>query len=294
MIRTASPELLAHIAGHSTTTCRLLKFTLKNGDVFGIATLDVPVPYDDGTADGEIAYSATQGFDPSALRTDTGFSVDNAEASAILAQELPGITREMVDAGDIDDARWVCYLVNFRDLSMGHMILGGGDVGEVRLRYGVMWMPELLSYMSRLKRPIGHSWSIRGRCIFGSPADSQTGCGVDVSGMWVEGEVASVGPETSRTFTGDAVATPHSFPGRVEWLTGPNAGRLYATEAVAGLVITLAETTAYPIEDGDTYRIRPDCGKRWQEDCVTIWNNGARFKGEPYIPIADESEVSPD
>lgn len=271
--RSASAELLAHLAGPATTTCRLIKFRLKNGDVFGITTLDADIEYDDDTVDGAVVYRAAQGFDPSALRTDAGFSVDNAEASALLATSMPGITQQMVDAGEIDDAEWVCYLVNYRDLSMGHMILAGGDVGEVRLRQGMLWLPELLSLMSRLKRPIGHAWSIRGRCEFGSPADSQTGCGVDISDMWVSGQVEAVGLETSRTFTGTAVASPHSFPGRVLWTSGKNSGRLYATEGVSGMVITLAETTMYPIEEGDEYDIRPDCGKRWLEDCVTIWNS---------------------
>ena len=37
--------------------------------------------------------------------------------------------------------------------------------------------------------------------------------------------------------------------------------------------------------------VRPDCRKRYTEDCIGIWNNGINFKGEPLIPVGDASAV---
>jgi uncharacterized phage protein (TIGR02218 family) len=294
MTRIVPAELQTHLDGSSTTTCRLLKIRAKSGSVFGLTTLDVAVPYDDETDDGELTYTAARGFDPSVLRTDVGVSVDNAEGMALISDEVDGITEEMIDAGEFDDAEWVLYLVNFKDLTAGrHVELGSGSLGEMRTQHGLVFIPELLDTMAALKQPIGEVYSRRCRATFGLPAteaNRHRGCGVDADTLWVAGEVQSVGAETNRNFTGDAVATPHSFPGRVRFTTGANAGREYATDSVAGFVIDLAETTAYPIEAGDEYEIRPDCGKRYEQDCIGVWSNGPNFKGEPHIP--DGSEVS--
>jgi uncharacterized phage protein (TIGR02218 family) len=290
--RTIPADLLAHLQLPVTTTTRLLKISLKTGFEYGLAMLDRNIPYNDG--DGELVYYGTNGFDPSTLAADIGYSVDNAEGYALISDEVPGVTTQMVDAGDFDDGEWVCYLVNFEDLSMGHAILDGGDLGEVRTQYGLIWIPELLSYIARLRQPVGSVWSTQCRAIFGTPADSQTGCGIDLAPLWVAGEVTAVGAETNRVFTGDLVVDSSgvdAFPGRVQFLTGVNAGREYATEAVAGHVVTLSETTAYAIEVGDTYRIRPDCRKRYREDCIGVWNNGVNFKGEPLIPVGDSSQI---
>lgn len=297
-MRTVPPLLKAHLNANPTTTCRLLKIKLKNGDsppgplFYGLTTLDRDVVYDDGSGDGEITYVATNGFDPSTMSADVGYTVPNAEGYALISDDIPGITVEMVEAGDLDDAQWAMYLVNYEDLTMGHALLDAGDLGEVRTKSGLVWIPELLSYIMRLRQPIGSVWSRKCRAIFGTPADSQTGCGVDIAPLWVNGEVVAVGAETDRAFTGDVVTNDIvPEPGRVQWLTGANAGREYATEEVDGEDVVLSETTAYPIEVGDTYRIRPDCLKRYLEDCIGTWDNGPNFKGEPLIPTGDASSI---
>lgn len=290
-MRTVPAALQAHLNQVDTTTTRLLKITLKTGATYGLAMLDRNVTYDDGEYEGEIDYIATNGFDPSTISADIGYSVDNAEGYALVSDGVPGITTAMADAGELDDATWVCYLVNYEDLSMGHVILDAGDLGEVRTKHGMIWIPELLSYVMRLRQPIGSVWSRQCRAIFGSPADSQTGCGVDLEPLWVSGEVQTVGAESDRVFEGDTVLDSSSgvtpAPGRVQWLTGVNAGREYAVEEIDGDQVMLSEPTLYAIEVGDTYRIRPDCKKHYVRDCIGVWNNGINFKGEPYIPVGD-------
>jgi uncharacterized phage protein (TIGR02218 family) len=290
MTRTVLPALQAHLDEAATTTCRLLKFTLTDGRMFGITTLDRDIEYDDGlsSSDGAVTYVASNGFDPSAIAADLGYSVSNAEAYALLSDEVPGITEEMVRAGELDDATWILYLVNFESLSDGHVIIDAGDVGEIRLEFGMVWMPELLSYSMRLKQPIGSVWSRTCRAIFGSPAASQTGCGVDITPLWVSGTVTAVGLETDRTFSGDNLPVlSDPIVARVQWLTGDNAGREYAVETLDSDEVSLIETTAYAIQVGDTYRARPDCAKQYERDCIGLWANGPNFKGEPLIPVGD-------
>lgn len=292
-MRNIPAALAAHLAGTATTTTRLLKIKTTSSPpvVFGLCMSDQNIAYDDASGDGEVNYVAMDGFDASTFSADTGYAVSNAEGYALISGEVEGVEIEDINAGILDDAEWVCYLVNFNDLTMGHVILDAGDVGEVKTRFGLVWMPELLSYIMRLKQPIGGVWSRTCRAIFGTPSDSQTGCGVDLGPLWRSGTVLSVGTETNRVFSSniDSPSSPSVpfFPGRVQFLTGDNAGREFATEMIDGEEISLNETTNFPIQVGDTYRIRPDCRKRYLEDCIQTWNNGPNFKGEPYIPVGD-------
>lgn len=293
MTRRVPSLLQQHLDEPATTTTRLLKILLDDGRTFGMAMIDQDIAYDDG--EGEIEYVAMNGFDPSTLSSDIGFSIDNAEGYSLMG--VTGITPDMVEKGELNDAQWRMYLVNFKDLTPGrHVLLDAGDLGEVRTRYGMIWIPELLSYSTRLKQSIGSVWSRQCRAIFGSDARSQTGCGVDLDPLWVSGTVTAVGAESNRVFNGDNIVGANNiepFPGRVQWLTGANAGKEFATEEVTeydGQVI-LNETTSYAIEIGDTYRIRPDCRKRYREDCIAIWNNGPNFKGEPLIPVGDATQI---
>jgi uncharacterized phage protein (TIGR02218 family) len=289
-MRTVHAALQTHLGQSVTTTCRLLKIQTKKGDLFGITTLDKSIEYDDGWRfDGPIVYVAANGFDPTDQSSDVSYSVGNSEATALLSDDIPGITEQMVLAGELDGAEWKAYLITYNDLTTGHhVLLDAGDLGEVRTKYGMVWISELLSYIVRLRQPIGSVWSRKCRAIFGTPADSQTGCGVEIDGLWSSGTVTSVGEEDEETdimFGGDAI--PAGLPARLQFLTGDNAGRTFSIEEIDSLSITLSEGTNLPIQIGDTYRVREDCGKRYQEDCIGRWNNGLNFKGEPLIPTGD-------
>lgn len=299
-MRTVPGPLQDHLDLEATTTTRLLKVMLRDGRVFGLSSLDRDVIYDDGR--GEITYTATNGFDATTLSTDLGYTIANAEGFALISDEVEGVEIEDVEAGELDDAEWVCYLVNFEDtvesgalVPQRHVVLDAGDLGEVRVKYGMVWLPELLSYTMRLKQPVGGVWSRTCRAIFGTPAQSPTGCGVPLGPLWETGAVTAVGAETNRQFTASlpypGSPAPAMVPGRVQFLTGDNAGREFTTEEVDGLEVTLGETTNYAIQIGDTYRWRPDCRKRFQEDCITIYGNGPNFKGEPLIPVGDAGSV---
>lgn len=284
-MRNVPPALKAHLQQSVTTTCRLLKIQLKNGETHGLCTLDRDVEYAGTT------YSAINGFDASVIASDASFGVDNAEGYALLSAEVPGITVEKVKRGELDDASWECFLVNYEDLTQGHILLDAGDLGEVRLVRDTVYIPELVSFAMRLRQTTGHVDSRTCRAIFGSEANSQLGCGVDVSTLWVTKSVLGIGEESNRVFSVDSLPyTPAELvPGRVEWLSGDNvSARMYQVEIVGDNVIQLLEPVAFPIQAGDSFRIRPDCDKRF-ETCRDRWGNKLNFKGENLIPVNDGS-----
>lgn len=287
-MRKILPQLKQHLAQNVTTTCRLLRFTLVDGRTFGLTTLDVPITYDG------VFYSAVNGFNSSVIASDTGLSVDNGEAMALLSATVPGITAGMVVAGELDNAQWRMLLVNYKDLSMGAAVLDGGDVGQVTLRDGMAYMPELLSYAMRLRQSIGHYDSRTCRAIFGTPPNSQTGCGVDAEVLWETGAVTGVGEERRLVFSSSALVghTENLVPGRIRWNSGDNQGvRLYQIEAFGDGTgtISLFEPLPFDVQLGDQFQIRPDCNKL-PSQCAA-YGNFLNFKGEPLIPVGDGVEV---
>jgi uncharacterized phage protein (TIGR02218 family) len=272
----------------ASTMTRVLKIMLKSGTVYGLCMTNKDVLYDDGS--GLVNYVATNGFDPSAFSADASYSVDNAEGYALISNDIPGITVEMVAAGELDDARWICYYVDYESpVPKSAVLLDAGDVGEVKVDHGLIFTPELLSYMMRLKQPVGGIWSRTCRAVFGSPANSQTGCGVNAEALWQNFTVTAVGNETDRQFTVSGPAGNFN-PGRVRFSTGKNAGPIFATENVAGNSVMLSETTPYDIQVGDTGRIRPDCDKT--ATMCKFYNNYPNMKAEDSIPVSDAAAIS--
>ena len=105
----------------------------------------------------------------------------------------------------------------------------------------------------------------------------------------------------SKTFTGTVLAgTDKTYQfGKVLWLSGANAGqesivRIYESSTSA---VKIYFPVANTIVSGDRFMIFEGCGKDFDTDCTTRFNNGINFRGFPYVPgrlIADDDVVQPD
>ena len=286
-MRYIPPLLKAHLQGNVTTTCRILKFTLQNGTVIGLSGLDKNIVYKG------VTYWAIDGFDSKTMSGTTGAHGNNSEVNALISDRAEGIDETFILAGGLDNAAWELMLVNWNDLLMGHMTIDAGDVGIVKVVDGIVYVPELISYGMRLRQVIGGVWSRRCRAVFGSPAESQTGCGVDVESMWHSGVVTGLSSDNYRVFAdSNLIGNGYQLvPGRIQWLTGNNASsRLYQVEAYSDLsgTVALMEPTNFQIQNGDTFRFRDDCDKSLTK--CKYYNNVVNMKAEPYIPVEDGLE----
>ncbi len=293
-MRNASPELLAHLEGPDTTVCVLIKMVCADGDSFGFADHDRDVEYADGMDTFGLTYRKREGYEQAQVAAETGLGVDNSEASGRIAVwDYPDhITEEQINAGKLTGAEHWVYLVNYEDLSMGHIELHSGNVGQVKVTDGQVWNTELLALSARMKQDIVPLTSLTCRRVFGDSI-----CGVDAEALFQDFEIASVGVEDDRVFTlvvySSGPPTDAEFePGLVRWLTGDNAGTSPEVETNVGATVALATPTRYPMKVGDTGKIRPDCKKRFREDCIAIYDNGLNFDGEPDIPIGDEDDTN--
>lgn len=280
----------------ASTLTRLLRVLMLDGTSYGLCMSNRDIIYDHG--DGPITYVAVNGFDPSTFSADIAYSVDNAEGYALISDDVPGITEQDIKAGQLDGAQWVCYYVDYTNpVPSSATILDAGDIGTVQVQFGLLWIPELLSYIIRLKQNVGDVFSRTCRADYGSPAAQQHGCGVDTSSLWQNFTVVSVGAESDRTFTTTGLvqdSTRPFYPGRVQWLTGDNAGKLisiedYGEDSHGVQTVSLMETLPYTIQVGDTGKLRNDCAKT--EDACNANSNFINMKAETLIPVGDTAAI---
>lgn len=288
-MRLIDSVLQEHIEGDSTTECQLLRIACTDGDVFAFSGLDADVLYDDG--DGAQNYIARYGMEVSNFSSEAGLGVDNAEASMLFLFDVSGaVTAQQIEAGKFDYAEYVVYVVNYMDLTAGrHVVLSSGTIGQVGSVDGQTFTPELRSLSQQTKQTIGDLTSITCRTKFGSAQ-----CGIDAEALWETHTVTDVGEESDRSFTADTITAATGFfaPGLAQFLTGDNYGKYIEVEGNTGPDIALRFPTRKPIVIGDTFRIRPDCKKRFIEDCIGLYDNALNFRGEPNLPLGDEGQLN--
>lgn len=313
--RTISPELQAHLNTRTTSLTALIKITPRdpNYPPVGMAKLDRDVVYDDGG--GNTTYHAMVGIVMENMRSTSSMEVGNSLSEHLIpaASFSIDLDEKLIRAGVYDYAHYTVYIVNYEDLSMGHFIppAGFGQVGQLSVDdRGMGFRMEMTDATKQLKQTIVEKDSISCRAIYGSQPFGTGGgvveerfpCGATL--YWSSTQtVDAVGVENTLSFTASALgAVDNAFvPGMLEWITGDNAGRSISvsTQDSSG-DITLSMPTMFPIQIGDTFRIRHDCTKwvygvhgcqdNFSEVSPTEWK--LHYRGEPFIPISDADSTN--
>lgn len=310
MPRYIPPALKAHLQSDATTTTILVRFdpVTPGFAPYGATLLDRNVVYDDGVS--ELEYLAPVGMQPPSMMGDAALDAGLDTTEHLLPEYDFPISEEDIRAGAYDFARYTAYLVNYEDLSMGHITLRHGTIGRVTIRSdGLSFVNELRTLAAQLKQSVCEKDSLTCRAVFGSqpPGSSVPGpqvqwgwCGYPAETLLVAGTVDDVGLEPHTLFKVAPFVEPARAlnPGIVKFTTGRNAGRtIEITDNDADGWITLAYDLPYPVEVGDEVEYRVDCSKIARDDAKGCRHHfGAEwvlhFRGEPDIPIGDEGAMS--
>lgn len=192
-------------------------------------------------------------------------------------------------------------LVNWADLTMGHMIVRQGYTGNVKMKNG-MFTAELRGLAQKLTTVIGSTYGEICRADLFSTLENTTShwiCGLNAALYQQTGVVGTV--MDNRTIvpvaspgllqTGSATPTAAAPAG---WF---NAGMLtFTSGALEGVnaeiktwdgatLVFFLSLPGLPAP-GDMFIIEPGCNKG--TDCAAKFNNIVNFQGEPFIPGMDQ------
>ena len=305
MSRNVPTALAAHLAGPATTVCYLLKIVPETIGVapFGICTLDRDVTYDDGG--GALIYYSSSGYTAFDVDTKTDMSVDSSEAQGLLASyPLEGVTLDGIARGDYDSARFLQYLVNYEDLSMGHAIINAGQVGEVTSIDDLTCTIELRSLTQILKQlSIIEVTSITCRAQYGDLR-----CKMPLS--WYDATVDTLGAENDRDFTlvdapgfsappGGSTASVSGVP----FFTGDGTtmvAQLLDTageRVTSGFTVTAIYRNGVALTSGDDYSISGTGLVQWLDHgsppAPAAPTSGAVFTWDGTLPLAPDGYFAP-
>lgn len=293
-MRTVPPGLQDHLNSEQTTLCYLIKIIPQKAPAFGICSLDQDITFNDGG--GDMVYSSIIGVNTESFQSSGDLSVDNTQAMILISTTL---TKEDITAGVLDYAKYVVYRINWKDTSEGHYLVTSGTTGIVRSSDSLSGVIELRGLSQSLKQNYHDLYSLNCRADFGSqPGDEEKPCMFDASGLWQNNSVASVDatdPDMIFTATITPASTGPNGPlpfdtALILFTSGKNSGLTVETETVISNDITLRFNAPYAPEVGDTFDIRPDCAKRYQEDCIDKFDNKLWFRGEPLIDLTEEAK----
>lgn len=279
-MKSASGSLATHLALGQTTLASCYKVTRTDGTVQGFTDHD-----QDLVIDG-VTYLASSGFSKFNLTDKSNLEMSNLQVDGMIDA---GMTADDLRARKYDYADVQIFMVNWKDLTQGKVILLTGKFGPVTINeYG--FQVELNGMAVRLSNVRGDLYQPTCRVDLGS-----TQCGVDVSPLMQSGTVATTDGARNLTATGLSAADGYFSGGLLTWLTGNNAGDSVEvrswTSSGAAIVLYLKSRAAITV--GNTFKIQPGCDKLFST-CQEKFNNVANFRGEPYIPGTDYLLTIPD
>lgn len=274
MSKTVSIPLKAHYAQGSTTIARCWRFERKDGVVIAVTNCARDILWN-----GEV-YKAKDGVNPSAIEQQSGGATNNSEVAGALAAS--GITEQDILKGLWDGALVTIFEVNYRDLTMGRMLLPGHSIGQTQAGRS-NFRAEVRGLEQALQLVTGEVYSPNCPANFGDAR-----CKKDLGPLTVTGTVTDATSRRVFVDTSRSEADDWFGGGLVIWITGDNAGASMEIADYSSDTFSLALPMPSNIAVGDTYQAIPGCRKRWVEDCVTKWANGNNFRGFPHVPGGDK------
>lgn len=238
------------------------------------------------TGDYTGVYDAHAGITGSDVRSTSDLSVDNLEVVGALAAPgsdtssslfLIDVTAADLEAGLLDNAEAVTFLVNARNPDVYQRVLRSGWIGNTTRTAEGRFTTELRGLTQALSQGICKTYSIGCQWELGDAR-----CQVDL-GPFTFSDVVDVA--ISRRQFQYGVGSPtagipvHLRPGSlITWTSGLNTGFSMQVKTAISLVATLYLPMPYDIDAGDTYTIRQACDKQ-QTTCINDYNNILRFGG---------------
>lgn len=255
----------------------------KDGSVYGFTTLDADIEFNDGIH--TVVYDCSNELRPQNIQQDLTYEADSTDLLGWFNDEL----EKLVLAGRFDRAELTIYRVSYLHLEAGYEVMAYGTVGEIDFSPNAKSKRkvEYVSLKGQLEQTINDMYSLTCRTEFGSEE-----CKMPF--VWENGTVAGVGssPYLSFQIVGPSRPAGYFDFGVIDVLTGDNTGATLEVESwAADGRVKLSFLAPYPFKNGDTLRIRRDCGKT-AADCKA-YGNIVNMRAEHLTPVEDAGVMVP-
>lgn len=272
-------ELLAHLQSGETTVARAWGITRKDGVKLGFTDHDQDLSFEG------FVFKAATGLTASAIEQGAGLSVDNVEAVGMLCDAA--VTDQDIQAGRLDDAQVVAWMVNWANVGERSVVFRG-TIGEIQ-RAGGAFVAELRGLSEKLNMPRGRVYQRPCTAVLGDAS-----CRLEVSDAAIQVLGTVVQVDDRRIFDLGSVSGFDEgwfTRGQLKIVSGSAQGasglikRDWIAEAGTRR-IELWEALQADVVAGDEVQITAGCDKRF-ETCRKKFANILNFQGFPDIPGED-------
>lgn len=271
-MKSISNNLRTALGAEVTTLANCWKVTRRDGTVLGFTDYDSDIVFE------TVTYEAKSGFTPTAVAASASLNVDNLDVEGMLDAET--ISAEAVMAGVYDFAEIEVFMVNYKDLTQGRLLLRRGWLGEISLQQG-QFVAEVRGLTQKLAQNVGELYSAAcranlgdGRCQVNMASHTKTGTIAVAEGRHGFSDAART--EASGYFTG----------GSITFTSGANQGLSMEIKEYASGKFVFALPMPYALTAGDAYTVKAGCDKSFST-CMAKFSNAINFRGEPHVPGMD-------
>ncbi|WP_397603315.1 DUF2163 domain-containing protein [Sphingorhabdus sp.] len=262
----------AWMEGPLTSVAYGWRLERADGVTLGFTSHDVDVAHDG------ILLRASPGMQPTTVMQSAGLDKDGLDVSGALTSD--DICADDLAAGRWNGAYLEIFLFDWTAPASGKRVLATGELGAVSFTDDA-FEAELVGLQARLEKAVAPQTSPSCRARFCDAA-----CGLNSARFRHLAEVAS-GDDNRISITAPLdVAEGYLAYGELRWLTGPNCG---STAKISGHESTHIYVYSAPFhvpKVGDLIELTQGCDKI-MSTCAGRFDNGANFRGEPYLPGND-------
>jgi uncharacterized phage protein (TIGR02218 family) len=280
-LRDISSEFATFLQSGVLTLALCVKVVRRDGVAFTFTSHDRNITLLENLT--EIVYLARNSVEVSALRQEAAGSVDNVEITGLLQSDL--VTAEDIRAGLFDGAYIEFFVVNYRNLAMGRLVLQTGTLGEVSFETS-KFTAEIRSMSQLIAQQVGEL--ISPLCRVKQLGDSR--CQVNLEDYQFTRTVAIIDDIYTIRFEVDTHPDDYFTYGRVIAVTGANAGIdreiKQHTNVASTAYVVLQEAFPEAFEVGDEVTLEAGCDRR-SVTCINRFDNIINFRGEPHVPGND-------
>ena len=207
---------------------------------------------------------------------ERGLGASTAYIDIISESEI--FSEKALAKGVFDGAQVEILVINYEDVSQGHIAVFSGMMDEITLQNGI-FKATLQGGIDTLKNKVGNLFSPQCRAQFCDKA-----CALKAARYTFKGTISKVTDEF-KIFTDDNLTADSGYytRGTIKFLTGKNSNFSAVVQHHTPQCICLATGTPYSMSVNDKYSVLAGCDKNFRT-CVQKFGNAKNFRGEPHAP----------